>query len=151
MLTEVMITEAYNSAKGTAIELESIASELTKLANMEYESVLTSLSRAWQGENGERFVQKGRTVKEQLLDIAKDIQKAATELRNDAKATYDADMRKLEIARERERQLQLEKVRASDNSRGSFGGGGGGSRGDSGKTSEDGGAGNFGGGGGGSR
>lgn len=149
MQTEVMIAAAYNSAKGTATELESIASELTKLANMEYESVLTSLGRAWQGENGERFVQKGRTVKEQLLDTAKDIRNAATELRNDARATYNADMRKLEIAREKERQLQLEKERTSEKSWGSFGGGG--SRGDSGKTSENGGAGSFGGGGGGSR
>lgn len=147
MQTEIMITATYNSAKNTAIELETIASDLLKLTNMEYENVLVALSGVWQGENSERFIQKGRIVKEHLLDTVKEIRNAATELRNDAKATYDADMKKLEITREKTKdEVDGAGVRGG----GDITGFGGGSRGDS-RISERSGIGSFGGGRGGSR
>ncbi|MBR2409484.1 MAG: hypothetical protein IKB07_11095 [Lachnospiraceae bacterium] len=131
MRTDITITAAYNNAKSTATELESIASDLIRLANLEYENILASLCNVWQGENSERFVKKGRVVKEQLLNTAKNIRGAAAELLKDAKTTYNAEMRALEIVREEEKRLLLEKEEAAEKAKGSagnFGGGGGGSR-----------------------
>lgn len=131
MQTDITITAVYNNAKSTATELESIASDLIRLANLEYENILASLCNVWQGENSERFVKKGRVVKDQLLNTAKNIRGAAAELLKDAKTTYNAEMRALEIAREKEKRLLLEKEEAAEKAKGSagsFGGGGGGSR-----------------------
>lgn len=164
MSTENQIRANYNSANATADELESIASSLSRLANSDMEEAMSALGAAWQGENAERFLQKGDTVKEQILGTAKKIRTAASELRSDARATYNTEMKNLQIAKEKAEKIRQQAMEAareaareavgglltgrtnSENIKDtgkSYSSGGG-------RSSEGGGAGTFGGGGGGS-
>lgn len=156
MSTEYQIRSSYNSSINTADELDSIAGSLTNLANSDFDGVMAALGNAWQGENADRFVQKGYAVKEQILHTAKEIRNAAAELRNDARVVYNTEMRALEIAAKEAQEKASqdsaiikselkaslvinEKIKKADKliynlavdqngGKGSFGGGGGGSR-----------------------
>lgn len=161
MSTENQIRANYNSANATADELESIASSLSRLANSDMEEAMSALGAAWQGENAERFLQKGDTVKEQILGTAKKIRTAASELRSDARTTYNMEMKNLQIAKEKAEKIRQQAMEAAREAVGgiltgrtntenikdtgkSYSSGGG-------RSSEGGGIGTFGGGGGGSR
>ncbi len=121
MSTEYQIRAKYNSAMSTADELDSIAAAISNLAYSDFEGTLSNLRTAWKGENAERFLQKGNIVKEQIASTVGEIRSAASELRSDARATYEAEMRALEILRKKKKDM-LEAVKDV------FGGGGGGSR-----------------------
>ena len=101
MASEYQIRANYNAAIRAAESLESIAKSIENLANSELEGALNALGTSWKGENAERFVGKGKSVKSQIADTASDVRRAASELRSDAKSTYDTEMRALEIARRR--------------------------------------------------
>lgn len=113
MSTENQIRANYNSANATADELESIASSLSRLANSDMEEAMSALGAAWQGENAERFLQKGDTVKEQILGTAKKIRTAASELRSDAKTTYNTEMKNLQIAKEKAEKIKQQAMEAA--------------------------------------
>ncbi len=105
MASEYQIRANYNAAIRAAESLESVAKSIENLANSEMEGTLNALGSSWKGENAERFIGKGKSVKSQIADTAGDVRRAAAELRSDAKATYDKEMRALEIARRREAEL----------------------------------------------
>ena len=101
MASEYQIRANYNAAIRAAESLESIAKSIESLANSELEGALNALGTSWKGENAERFVGKGKSVKSQIADTASDVRRAASELRSDAQSTYNTEMRALEIARRR--------------------------------------------------
>lgn len=117
MNTEYQIKMDYNNANNTANELENIAASLTFVANSDLNGVLSELKGIWKGENAERFLQKGSIVKNNILSTAKVIRNNAAALREEAKNTYNTEMKALELL----------KAKRSSEGGGVSGGGGGGS------------------------
>lgn len=118
MSTEAQIMMNFQMAVRKAEELEQVSSELKALVNNDMETSMQSLSNAWKGEAATAYLNKGVKLQEKIIASAKQLDKTATTIRNVAKRTYDAEMRALQIARERA-------YAASRNT--SNGGGGGGS------------------------
>lgn len=100
MSTEYQIKADYNSANQTAAEMESIAGSLSNMANSDLDGALLALKNIWKGENAERFIQKGDSVKSQILTTAKELRNSARELREAAKSVYNAEMEALRLAAE---------------------------------------------------
>lgn len=82
-----MIPNAYSNYKRTiemANELDEMARELTSIAQQDFEGIMTGLGLSWKGENAEKYIRKCSSVKEEMLDTAKQLRGIVADLRADA-------------------------------------------------------------------
>lgn len=101
MKSESEISLDFKQSIKRAEELENVASDMRKLANDELGNTLNELSAAWRGEAAGSFMNKGAILQEKINKSASNLQNIAATIRSVAKRTYDAEMRALQIARER--------------------------------------------------
>ena len=106
MKSEAEIIFDYRQAISKAEELEGVVANLRQLSNNDLEGSLQSLSNAWRGEASEAYIGKGKKLQERILANAKNLENTAKTIRSTAKRIYDAEMRALQIARERQYKLQ---------------------------------------------
>lgn len=122
---ESKIRSTYSSAVNTAGDLEAVANSIKNLATSGYENALGAIRNAWQGENAERFLQKGYVIKEDLLEVVTELRNAARNIRSDAKVIYDRDMAAYSQWKKEQEEAALEATSHGDGSGGAFSGGGG--------------------------
>ena len=102
MKSESEIQMDFQQAKARADELEKVASDIKNLANRDMEDVLQQLSKAWQGESASQYMQKGAQMKAKMMDTVKRLTDTANTIRNTAQRIYNAEMKALELAKQRE-------------------------------------------------
>lgn len=126
MANRYQIQMDFSRATQKAGELDTIADNLSRLADTDLESTLQGLSSDWKGENATVYIQKGTTLKGNMEKTVKDIRNTANTIRAIAKNIYDAEMEALRIAEEREAAARAAEAarKAAQNKHG----GGGGSR-----------------------
>ncbi len=100
-MTEYEINFNYNKAMSQANELRDISKALKSLGDNSLEDCFANISRNWSGTNSENYVKKGRNVKTKITNSSQSITAAANAIETMAKRIYDAEMRALELARQR--------------------------------------------------
>jgi WXG100 family type VII secretion target len=91
----------FAAAKKQADELDKIASELENAANKDLQDDLDNIKNNWKGTNANAYIEKGKTVKENIKGVAKSLRTAAKTIRKIAKQTRDAELAALELAKKR--------------------------------------------------
>lgn len=98
--TAFLITLDYQRAIRNANSLDTIAADILKYRGNLNDNA-AKCNRDWKGDNAIVFTNKERRVSDNLEQIAANIRNTAETIRRVAKRTYDAEMRTLEIARNR--------------------------------------------------
>ena len=101
MSTEATIRITFNNANAQANQLDSCAQQLRGARN-QMDGILESLRREWQGEAANQYAAKCDVLEQKMNTAAGNLEQIANAIRQAAQAYYDAEMRALEIARERE-------------------------------------------------
>ena len=117
MATERSIRFDFNQAKAQADEIERLANKLNSLADQEFAGTMQSISSHWQGQNSRAYLNKASMLQSKMNNSSKELKSIASSIRTAAKKMYDAEMRALRLAQQR-----------NNGGKGAFGGGGGGSR-----------------------
>ena len=100
-MTESEIYFQYNSAVKQAEKLDEIAGKLQKIAADRMEGTQKRKKNVWQSDNSPQYYQKAGQVQEDLSSTASQIQKIADGIRTIAESVKNAELRALEIARNR--------------------------------------------------
>ncbi len=105
MASEQTILFNYNKAVGQADDLLDIAKEIRSVANNKMESSIQTIDKNWDGESSKKFIKKSVKLKEKVTDSADDIEAIAQAIKKMAKEIYDAEMKAVQIAKERAAKL----------------------------------------------
>lgn len=92
----------FKKAKQQAQKLDDAAEQFRRIANNNFQDTMQAISASWTGENSRRYLNKGTTLKNQMLQTAKKLNGIASEIRTVAQRIYNAEMQALKIAEERE-------------------------------------------------
>lgn len=88
------------SANSRASELDRTASRIKKAAE-NLQSELNGISANWQGAACSAYIDKGRTLIGKMNQEAKSLNRAAETIRRIAQRTYEAEIKALEAASQR--------------------------------------------------
>lgn len=122
MATRYSIQMDFNKASRQADKLDEIANSMDREASRGLADILNVLGNDWRGENADKYIRKGFTLKEDMDSTAKSLHQTAATIRYAAKRIFDAEMENLRIAEER----RAAEERAGRGYSGGGGGGGGG-------------------------
>ncbi|MBQ9991569.1 MAG: hypothetical protein IJP31_11635 [Lachnospiraceae bacterium] len=100
-LSESTIIFNFQKAKRQADELDQIASNISKMASSEFGETMQNIARNWKGEKANAYLAKGSILQEDMKSTAGFLHKIAAEIREIAQRIYEAEMRALAIAQER--------------------------------------------------
>lgn len=87
-------------AKAQADKLDEAARSIRNECKT-FNSCRSNVKQAWEGDNATKFVGKMSVVSEDLIKIAKQLEKTAVVIRKNAKNIYDAEMEAKRIAETR--------------------------------------------------
>ena len=102
MASEHSIRMDYERAKAAAAKLDNIADGIQQMIEHDYIELLGDVRYNWKGENADQFMIKCETLQEKMKTVVNGLHETADTIRRIAKNTYEAEMRALEIARQRE-------------------------------------------------
>lgn len=122
MASEFQIQMDFSRAKQKAQDLDNIANDLSRISGNDLQNTLEGLSREWKGENANKYLKKGYTLKENMDKTVRNLRSVASTIRTIAKNTYNAEMEALRIAREREAAARAAMFSDVDNGHGGGGG-----------------------------
>ena len=91
----------FNEALADARRLDETAERMNSLAERDFQESINNLSYAWTGNNANIFREKEESVRREILENVKNLRNVADDIRTIARRIYEAEMRALEIARER--------------------------------------------------
>ena len=100
MRTEQQIYMDYQNAKYTAERLEGFAVQTSDLSVLELSDALEVIPSCWEGEPCSPFLEKGRSIFEDLQTIAEQLYKISTAMQTAAGNIYQAEMAALEYVRD---------------------------------------------------
>lgn len=100
-MTQLEIILDYNKSKKQADEIDKVADRLERLNKNILEGALTSLKSAWRSDNSPQFHTKADKVQEDIKDSVKNLRNVAMAIRNTAESVRDAELRALEVAKDR--------------------------------------------------
>ena len=103
MKSEDTIYLDYQRAKKQAAEIAEVSENLKSLAGSDLEGCLTQIAGAWQGENAQAYLKKGRQLEEKIQKLAGKIKDTSVTVNKMAEDTYKAEMRALTLAKQREK------------------------------------------------
>ncbi|WP_432627719.1 WXG100 family type VII secretion target [Brotaphodocola sp.] len=92
----------FRKANQQAKDLDALAKRLKILLDRNLNETLDHVSQNWKGENSDRYVKKGRVIREHMRETASEISQVSNSIQEIAKAVYDAEMRAWEIAHDRD-------------------------------------------------
>ena len=101
-MTEQEIMLNYTQAVNYANDLNEKAQSLRTLANQKYAGTLQDISANWTGENAQKYLAKGNSLKDKIINSAKELDEVAESIRRSAKRVRDADMQALQAAQQRD-------------------------------------------------
>lgn len=87
----------FSRAISQAEELESLSKELNQMATEHIRGALKMLMFSWQGDNAEKFYEKGNMLTNEMLDTADDLIKVAKNIANTADIVYNAEKAALSL------------------------------------------------------
>ena len=102
MASEHSIRMDFERAKAAAAKLDDVADSITQTMEHDYQELMGDVRCNWKGENADQFLVKSEVLQEKMSTVEKRLHETADTIRRIAKNTYDAEMRALEIARQRE-------------------------------------------------
>lgn len=105
MKTEHEILMDFENAKRTADIIDEIANDLSSRCSKPVRESCDMLAKKWEGPAKEAFFKKlygTDGILDWLLGL---LRRLSTHIRNKAKRIYDAEMRNVQIARERDSRL----------------------------------------------
>lgn len=88
-------------AKRQANELDNISRKLKYTAENYISGKGKSLDGVWDGDASEEFFKKESRIVEKMIEESKSLHKTAETIRRIAKRTYDAEMKALDISKQR--------------------------------------------------
>lgn len=95
------ITIDYAKAIRQASKLEECAEKLKRMTSGDYANAMQMLSCEWTGGSASTFFGKGRQLRGNIDNTARDLEIIAGNIRRAARRIYEADQRAAEIARQR--------------------------------------------------
>lgn len=101
MASEQIIQFNYNKAVQQADSLLEISKDVNKIATDKLENSIQAINKNWDGDSSNKFVTKGKKLKEKIVDSADDIAQISGAIKQMAKEIYDAEMRNIQIAKTR--------------------------------------------------
>ena len=100
-MEESTIYMNYRQAVTQAERLQAQAEQMSRLAGSRMADMMTRLRGNWKGENADAYLAKCAALQEKMLRTARGLSAAAESIRTAAERTYKAEMRALELARQR--------------------------------------------------
>lgn len=88
----------FAQAKREADEIEELAARMRDRAAVDFGESMEAVAGCWKGENAAAYLRKGETMREHLLQTAKDIQAVADSVRNTARVLFEAEEKAKQIA-----------------------------------------------------
>lgn len=113
MASRYQIQMDFNRAKQKAQDLDNIANDLSRLSGTDLRNTLDGLSHDWKGDNANKYIQKGYTLKNSMDNTVKNLRNVASTIRTIAQNIYNAEMEALRIAEEREAAARAAAERAA--------------------------------------
>jgi WXG100 family type VII secretion target len=98
MKSEYQIYMDFRRANQVAEDLRAIARNTRDAADQDLQSALSRIQSNWEGENADAFQTKGTRLKQQVDQLAKDVDRIANAIETIAQNTYNAEMRAVQIA-----------------------------------------------------
>lgn len=102
MKSELGIKIDFIKARKQAEDLERIADQLRRVADRDIDDAMSGVSSGWKGDSADLFLKKGNKLRSDVMKTANQLDTAARTLRQTAQSIYNAEMRALEIAKQRE-------------------------------------------------
>lgn len=102
MASRASIEFDFHKAEAQADKLDTVADQLTRLSDHKFGNAMQHLSSNWKGENASLYLDKGGRLQEQMDGTAKELHSIASDIRTIARRIYEAEMRALRIAEQRE-------------------------------------------------
>lgn len=96
------IRVSFNKAKREIDRLDDAATDLYRLSARKYNDTLEGIARSWKGENANAFIRKGSQLSSQMTQTALDLADIIVEMRRVLDSIYNAEMKALDIAQNRE-------------------------------------------------
>ncbi|MCR4813244.1 MAG: hypothetical protein K5879_00290 [Lachnospiraceae bacterium] len=91
----------YSQAMNTAINIENIAKNIRAQMKGEFDGVINGIHLAWEGENADRFCNKCNTTSSTVDKTVSDLLIVADKIQIMAKNTLDAELKAIDVARDR--------------------------------------------------
>jgi len=91
----------YHQAIRQAEKLDNVANNLSRLSGDRMESTIGTLNSAWQSDNSPQYIRKVQKVQTDITKSADKLRKIAGAIRTTAEAVRNAELRALEIAKQR--------------------------------------------------
>lgn len=101
MSSVLFITIQYDLTKFLARELEKQANGIYKVSSQQIEASKNDITLAWKGENAVKYTQKLNTLETKISNNAKGLERSAQTIQTMAENIYRAELRAIEIARQR--------------------------------------------------
>ncbi|MBQ7203375.1 MAG: hypothetical protein IJS03_05075 [Eubacterium sp.] len=90
----------FAQAKQQAQRLETIAYEMKRTANQNFDRALSQLSGSWKGESATLYIKKAQIVRNEIIKNANDLEAVARSIRKVAQRVYNAEMEAKRLAEE---------------------------------------------------
>ncbi|MBR2100964.1 MAG: hypothetical protein IJ927_06620 [Eubacterium sp.] len=90
----------FAQAKQQALRLETMAQEMRKTANSNFDQAIAELQSGWKGESAEQYIRKAQNVRNDILKTANDLDAVAINIRKVAQRIYNAEMEAKRLAEE---------------------------------------------------
>ncbi|MCD7744503.1 MAG: hypothetical protein LUI13_04315 [Lachnospiraceae bacterium] len=91
----------YDRAVGQADSLNESAKALRNMANGRLQECISGISASWTGSNSAAYVKKCGRLQSDILSTAAQLERTAAAIRSIARNTYNAEMRALRLAQQR--------------------------------------------------
>lgn len=108
-LSEGQIYLNFNQANAKADELDQAADKLEKEAIQEMQSIISAVGYNWVGDNATAYIAKCKAEMQKLQQVAQNIRKTASTIREIAERLKAAELEALRIAREEEARRERER------------------------------------------
>lgn len=102
MASRASIEFDFHRAEAQADKLETVADNLSRLSRSKFENTMQNLASNWKGENASLYLKKGGRLQEQMDGTARELYSIASDIRTIARRIYEAEMKALRLAEERE-------------------------------------------------
>lgn len=100
-MTRTEILFNYRQAIRQAEKLEQLSKKLKQVSDRDMDSAVGTLKNAWQSDNSGRYFSKAEKVMGDILTSAENLSSISAAIRQIAKTVRDAELRALEIAKNR--------------------------------------------------
>ena len=91
----------FDRAVKQADKLDQLAQKYRKLANNNFAGCISQIKAEWRSDTSTKFCKKGKSLQDQMIKRAQELEKGAKTIRKIAKNTYDAEMLAVKLAEQR--------------------------------------------------